>query len=1135
MLNVITAVSLETLAEKLIDDLCAVWKNPFDAPVVIFPDSKIEQWFRLEWLKKNKVLANLNSKRLDRFLFDLLAGNEKSTMLLTSATLRNIIISYLTQKNGDSYNYELLDPTVKNYVEDDGKLNEFKLFDFALTLANIFKEYEISRPSDFIQNKLEKPLPGLIETWKNEKDFFHASDGHKNEKEDWQRKLYSEIFLKPYSVIDYLHEHITTYGKEHINFFTLPQLYEQKRDSQTNYSGLNFKSNTPVFIFGISGIGQFYRTAIAELAKNCEIRIFAQIPSKDVIDKNNIENELLKSWCKAGFENIHLLLQICNNYEFIENKTFENSDTFLGSVKESVINNRNSIPTEFNNLSNGDLSLSVTAAPSKVREVEVLHSKICRLLNGSDTKDGKPANFTDILVMSHNLDDYRTAILEVFAQAATVAEEEKKSEEKTVVSVPFKFIDASAIDSLTANALDTLFAIREKGALTRPDFFSLVRNPIVQIVRGIEEDEIKEWEKWITDMNIYRDRTTSDNKKTGWLDSVKRLLLAKLSNEAIFDGIVEYSPYANIASSNSDSLCRFIDCVESLENWLDTELWFETWKTENITSSSLDSIMDFIDSWLLMLNPSKEYTSEAIVYRNISAAKENLVINFACGSETISWKILSQTLLCAAQNADYNSGNLFVNGITFMQFAPNRNVPVKYAFILGADAESLPGRDNNNTLDLRNSCEPWLGDDSVADKNRFAFLNQMLNTSEGLYLSYVNKDLQKDEDFYPTSIINDLRSFLKKATGSSDELLQDICITLDENRPWNELFTKREIRNKLTQHSFNGIPRDFSYNLIDDCEPIKVPAMVRFYHVKAYLYDPFEFQVNRILGIEEEEEDPEKTIFEPVTAKYLDILKYKRMLIALKLGIKPEKKIASENDFIKVLKERGIIPDGVFGERVFEEILDKVDLFVKAIKTRYSSEDYTYKNMKTTSDVINSVDMLNWKLVGDIAIIAENEKEIHIIDITNMDTIKNKQFVSGYVAALGLLSQDEDFDKDVFVDVFAKNKKGNAITASMKIDTSVYSAKMILADFYDKAFIRREHRVIPFDLIPSEELDYEKYINSFVSGNSWKYFTAARLFSIIDECGFSPDRFREEWEDAVLEHKGLMADIWKDIKCELIS
>ena len=63
------------------------------------------------------------------------------------------------------------------------------------------------------------------------------------------------------------------------------------------------------------------------------------------------------------------------------------------------------------------------------------------------------------------------------------------------------------------------------------------------------------------------------------------------------------------------------------------------------------------------------------------------------------------------------------------------------------------------------------------------------------------------------------------------------------------------------------------------------------------------------------------------------------MLIALKLGIKPEKKIASENDFIKVLKERGIIPDGVFGERVFEEILDKVDLFVKAIKTRYSSVD----------------------------------------------------------------------------------------------------------------------------------------------------------------------------------------------------
>ena len=40
MLHLKFALNLENLADQMIDEISSVWKNPFEAPVVIFPDPK---------------------------------------------------------------------------------------------------------------------------------------------------------------------------------------------------------------------------------------------------------------------------------------------------------------------------------------------------------------------------------------------------------------------------------------------------------------------------------------------------------------------------------------------------------------------------------------------------------------------------------------------------------------------------------------------------------------------------------------------------------------------------------------------------------------------------------------------------------------------------------------------------------------------------------------------------------------------------------------------------------------------------------------------------------------------------------------------------------------------------------------
>ena len=60
MLHLKFALNLEHLADEMIEKISEKWKNPFECPLVIFPDSKLEQWFRLRWVQKKGVLANLN-------------------------------------------------------------------------------------------------------------------------------------------------------------------------------------------------------------------------------------------------------------------------------------------------------------------------------------------------------------------------------------------------------------------------------------------------------------------------------------------------------------------------------------------------------------------------------------------------------------------------------------------------------------------------------------------------------------------------------------------------------------------------------------------------------------------------------------------------------------------------------------------------------------------------------------------------------------------------------------------------------------------------------------------------------------------------------------------------------------------
>ena len=401
MLHLKFALNLENLADEMIDALGKLWTDPFDSPIVVFPDPKIEQWFRLRYIAKCGVLANLEIVTLDKFLFKYLTQGDSSKQKLTADILCNVLIAYLNE----AYSGKASIPKeIRKYLyKNSGEIDESKLFDFARTLAGLFLEYETSRPGGFISPLQNKHHEGLLAYWKQGalRDFF-SEENRPLPKEKWQREIYARLFhnTEGKSLLTQVFEATCKRTGSNTAFLTIPYLFSQRVDTS--------QWTKPVFIFGLSGMGQFYRVILQQFAAEHDIFAFIQNPCmefwedvgskpvtrwskknepsrialpapKDSLTEEGLaenENMLLKNWGRTGRENIRLWC-LASDYTFDFVGYEYTPDSLLHQVQYLVSHRLNHFD-EFEvgklKLSETDASLTLAAAPSSLREVENLHT-----------------------------------------------------------------------------------------------------------------------------------------------------------------------------------------------------------------------------------------------------------------------------------------------------------------------------------------------------------------------------------------------------------------------------------------------------------------------------------------------------------------------------------------------------------------------------------------------------------------------------------------------------------------------------------------------------------------------------------------------------------------------------------------
>lgn len=707
-------------------------------------------------------------------------------------------------------------------------------------------------------------------------------------------------------------------------------------------------------------------------------------------------------------------------------------------------------------------SINIVAAPSKVRELESVHSHICQLL-----KDG--AKLSEMLVVVPNLDDYRTSIHQVFAIPKDTSN----------VHIPYAIVDADATDSFTQDFLKTFFNIAAKGDFNRKDFFDIVNNPVVRAVREITAEEVKCFDSWTEKMHVFR----NGNQRDDWHKAVKRMLLAKFTTETIG----EILPFEDMASKSDSTLSKFVRCINDLSEWIDL--------TKNgFATNKLDELYDLLRSWMLIKLMPPELEMERLSYSGAMSACKGLEVWKDAGVATIPLEVIARTVIDGAVTCSATSAELFVGGLSFMRFSPNSVIPSNYTFMLGMDSKTMPGRDVKNTIDLRTNST------SRSEENKTAFYTTLARTQKQIFYSYINTDLVKDEIFFMSNLLEELKNKFQ---------IELENLKIDENRDFDKLFTNRSIRHKHKNKALFNSPKPYSTNAKLDAllKDLELPRRVSLANLKKYLEDPFQFQIGRLIDTDDLDIS-QNTQWEPLMFEPLEEWAYLHEMVEDNLD---------ENGFKDKHKNENALPATPFGDEAIKELITLKDKILDAMDNCNVKISTLNKGVVVEKSL--TCNNTEWLLRGECSWHTNDGKTF--VDVRS-SKVENKHFLKTYLSALAYwASKDEVNEIKISLLLFNGGKDGIIKCFTLK---NANEACEILNAIFEAAFSDCYHNVVPIDIIDANTLDYYGYLNKFDSSYTecWKYFSKKTLFDIKEVCGFNKTKFPTEWEIATGKMKAVI-------------
>lgn len=392
-------------------------------------------------------------------------------------------------------------------------------------------------------------------------------------------------------------------------------------------------------------------------------------------------------------------------------------------------------------LASDDESVQVHICHGPMREVEVLHDQLLRLLEAGDLTP------EDVVVMAPDIETYAPLVAAVFG------------EHSGRTPIPYRLSDrsASALDPV----VDALAAILHlvQGRLPLPEVLDVLSRPVVMGRFGISEDELAQLRDWAKRSGMRWGADAAHRVAVGQPESdqntlqfgLQRLLLG-LAMEG--HGVYRFAgrlPFDDVEGGEGDLLGRFAAYIRTL---LELHACVPTTPTvEDFVAFVLRVVSDLLDA-------DEAYVeSEQRVRRTLS---ELLQQAQSTGFErTVGMASLQRMLLERISEVGGARGFLS-GGVTFCQMLPMRSIPFQVVVLLGMHDGSFPRASRPLSFDKQRE-SPQAGDRRLREDDRYLFLEAILSARRKLMISYVGRSVHDNSEWPPSVVLSELLDCLERS------------------------------------------------------------------------------------------------------------------------------------------------------------------------------------------------------------------------------------------------------------------------------------------------------------------------------------------------------------------------------------
>lgn len=516
----------------------------------------------------------------------------------------------------------------------------------------------------------------------------------KNWPEDsWQKKLWDQVFSKwnyPYQLLETPLKKPDQKIEIHLfNFPFLPKLYHLFFDRIAHYFTVYYYQFSPCQEFWSDTVTDYEKMHLLE--KDEQLSLY--------LDQGH---PILSNFGKMGRENFRTLEE--EDFTFDEHYVPTTSSSYLSHLQTDILNFKNTNPEK-------DPSLLLLPAPTKLREVELLYTKLLQL-------NVKPS---DIQIFAPDISSYAPLIELVF-----------KSEES-----PFDF---TIYDLPESPLFQVFFDLLSLDRFKPMDVFKLFSSPYFASLSEKETKLLKSWidqsgVKWGVDKAHRKNLLPNilDETESGTWKEAFDALLANLifipKNATDWD-----LPYLDF--SVAEILGKGITLIESIRADLD------------FLKSAHLSGKEWADHLLLLFNRYLNAEEETFT----SFQEKILLLKEIEGSFSFS-NIKRYLMNCLKQKRGVRATKN-LESLTFRSLRPGVIFSSKVIGILGMHEGAYPRPYLPSSLNLIGKESDYCP--TPPDEDRYLFLQILMSAQQNILITYQNLSDEDGKERPPSILIQEL-------------------------------------------------------------------------------------------------------------------------------------------------------------------------------------------------------------------------------------------------------------------------------------------------------------------------------------------------------------------------------------------